>query len=123
MSPKPKHDVVITFSLASSRLIQFEAANTAVLEDAAAYGDVAETVLGYELRVSRLYQFSDVRRWLKNWRPEKRPKRPDSRLMRELICSLEEALGHVDDADPDQVGRWRATAEAARTAVEEGSGG
>lgn len=110
----PKN-IVIVRSSAKRRCIVFETADPGLIEALEEVGQVgAITGQRYELHVSKLYQFSEVKKQLKAWQPA-RPSLPE--LVAELTRALENALPHVQGVDTAVFDQWQETAAQGRAAV------
>ena len=110
----PKN-VVIIRSSARRRCIVFETVNPGLIEALGEVGKVeAIADKRYELYVSKLYQFGEVKKQLKSWRPT-RVSLPE--LVSELTRALENALPHVQGVETAVVDQWKGVVERGRVAV------
>lgn len=111
-------DIVIIRSSAKQRTIVFETASPGLLKALEEVGQVG-LVAGrrYELHVSSLYQFGEVKKQLKAWRCT-RPSLPE--LVAELTRTLENALPHVQGVETAVFAQWQETAAQGRAALGQG---
>lgn len=111
-------DVVIIRSSARRRTIVFETASPGLLKALEEVGQVGlVTGQRYELYVSKLYQFGEIKTQLKEWRCP-RPSMPE--LVAELTHALESALPHVQGVDTAVFAQWQETAAQGRAALGQG---
>lgn len=110
-------DVVIIRSSARRRTIVFETASLGLLKALEEVGQVG-LVAGqrYELHVSKLYQFGEIKKQLKEWRCT-RPSLPE--LVAELTHALEKALPHVQGVDTAVFAQWQQTAARGRAGLDQ----
>ncbi|MCA9922886.1 MAG: hypothetical protein KC419_17350 [Anaerolineales bacterium] len=107
-------NVVIIRSNIRRRCIVFETADPGLIEALGDVGQVSSIAGGrYQLYVSKLYQFGEVKKKLKSW--PARPPLPE--LVAELTRALENALPHVQGVETAVVDQWKGVVERGRVAV------
>lgn len=110
-------DVVIIRSSAKRRTIVFETAAPGLIKALEEVGQVVP-IAGqrYELYVSKLYQFGEIKKQLKD-RSCTRPSLPE--LVAELTQALESALPHVQGVDTAVFAQWQQTAARGRAGLDQ----